>query len=144
MNTNPELFKDYSETVDLDKNKIRELLIQLDVQRDELAGALARSVFAKFTGKNILVKYKNKKIVIIGRSTKFYVYDPDSIYVNPDIYTFQDVINSVLQDKGDSLNLIEEYVFLSNEEAIDFIREMYASRAKNSKLLLSEILDFKD
>lgn len=145
MQIDKELFEDFSETTTLGREKIRALLVKLNEQRDELAAALARYAFANFVGKNVLVHYKTHSIVLIGRSTVFYVYDPSSPYVRPEKYSFGDIIEAVKQSRGEeSLDEIESHEIITDEQAIEFIRQMYAKRAEESKKLLAEILDYKE
>lgn len=137
------LKQDYSEVTSLNSSEIRKLLIMTEEQKEELIAALARYLFATYSGKNLLVKYDDKEICVICRGTKFHVYSPNSKLVHPQEYTFADIINQIQTDIR-SLDMIKEFKILSNREATEFIRDMYTKRAEESKKYLSNILTLED
>ena len=134
---------DYSEEASLDSEEIKKLLLKADSQREELIAALARYLFATYTGKNILVRYKDEEICVICRGMKFHVYAPDSEYIHPLEYDFSGIINSLRQDSR-ALDKIETFKVLTDKEAIEFIRGMYLKRAEESKAYLANILSWED
>ena len=146
---NKELFlRDFSEEVSLGREEIRHLIVQLDVQREELVAALVRNLFANYTGKNILVTFQRdnepeKQVCVICRGTKFHAYSPTSEYVHPIEYTFGDILED-LNNNIEKLDTIKEIKVISNKEATEFIRAMYAKRAQDSKEYLSKLLDLEE
>ena len=140
MFRNSKLFEDYSESHSLGIKETKALLEELADKREELASALTRSAFVKFANQNLKINFENKSVIAINRGTRFYIYDPSSPYVEPQMLSFQEVIDFILEDDGARLGEIKDYNLLTNDEAIEFIKNMYTIRAERAKSLLSEIL----
>ena len=139
------LYEDYSQRNDLEISEIIDMLFMIDRQKEDFAAMLARKVFIQFNGRNLKVEYADgHEIIIVCRGMKFYVYDQHSLYVDPEEYTYNDIVNMVENDKGAHITDIKEYRILSNDEAIEEIRLIYVDRAARSKRLLSEILAYKE
>lgn len=111
-------------------------------QRNEIVEDLARELFVRFVGKNIIAPREpesNVEICIICRGNKFYVYDPLSKYVEPDEWDFNKIIDDLKHDDDIAL----DYRYVTDEEAIEFIRKMYQDRAERAKKLLNSIMSVK-
>lgn len=125
--------------------KEKELRQKLQInrnERNEIVEELARELFVKFVGKNLIVPREpgsDIEICIICRGTKFYVYDPLSKFVEPDEWDFNKIIDDLKHDDDIAL----DYRYVTDEEAIEFIRSIYQARAVKAKELLNSIMSIE-
>lgn len=138
---NPILSQDFS-TQSIDDKEASEFLVALEEKREEVIGAVARYYFLMFSGKNFEVKYTDGVTkYVVCRGTTFYAYSESSPYVDPEIWTYEEIA----EDFGKSNGLgytknIASYTFLSNEEIGERIKQLYANRAAKSKALFNKLL----
>lgn len=125
--------------------KEKELRNKLQInrnERNEIVEELARELFVKFVGKNLVAPREpgsDIEVCIICRGNKFYVYDPLSKLVEPDEWDFNKIIDDLKHDDDIAL----DYRYVSDEEAIEFIRSIYQTRAVKAKELLNSIMSIE-
>lgn len=134
--------KDYSNESDLNKEEIERLLEENEQQHEDLKMALMRYYWKTYVGKNVIFSDKDKKrYCFICRGNKLYVY---SLHVHP--CPMESDFHEVLENFDYYFNLVkgvEDYKVVPNEEATEFIRQLYSKKAEASKNLLKEIMAYE-
>lgn len=137
-------FEDVSEATNLDKEEIMSRLKDLAQQKEELSAALARYYFLKYSGKNLIITLNNgKNQCVVCRGNIFFVYSVDSTCTKPSQYTYLDVIEN-FEKSVEEIEKVTAFKIVNNREATEFIKDIYAKRAHDEKLLLKQILDYKE